>query len=196
MVIYNPFAHQNEIIRIAMLNTFLMVLFGASILPFLTSVQGLYLSVLAISLFAMLKQAGGLVQPLLKHVKMFHLVVVLFVFDVFEVALTVALMYDPERVAFLYASMVAIQAAIATAFWIKFDTLVAKMYVEDFEDFRIKESFLTSLAAFVGVGLTSLMTWLFATSQNAYIVWHSIVIGVVFLIYQLIFLRMIKRQFH
>ena len=160
MVIYNPFAHQNEIIRIAMLNTFLMVLFGASILPFLTSVQGLYLSVLAISLFAMLKQAGGLVQPLLKHVKMFHLVVVLFVFDVFEVALTVALMYDPERVAFLYASMVAIQAAIATAFWIKFDTLVAKMYVEDFEDFRIKESFLTSLAAFVGVGLTSLMTWL------------------------------------
>jgi hypothetical protein len=196
MVIYNPFAHQKEVIRIAMLNTFLMVLFGASILPFLTSVQGLYLSVLAISLFAMLKQAGGLVQPLLKHVKMFHLVVVLFVFDVFEVALTVALMYDPERVAFLYASMVAIQAAIATAFWIKFDTLVAKMYVDDFEDFRIKESFLTSLAAFVGVGLTSLMTWLFATSQNAYIVWHSIVIGVVFLVYQLIFLRMIKRQFH
>lgn len=180
----------NKFFNLSLLNLFMMVLFGASLLPYQTSLQGTYLTVGVIAMFAAARTAGGLMQPILTNVSMYTLVKILFALDLVELATACTIPFDKEVSAYLFSIGMTLQGAFAIAFWIKMDAAFARIDIAAFESYRVKESVITSTAALIGAAATVVVQLL---ASDQYYIYHTLVIGIVFITLQLAFVQAVKQ---
>jgi hypothetical protein len=181
---------EDRFVNAALVNVSLMVLFGASVAPYQTSIQGIYLPVAVIGMFMLFKQAGGLLQPLLRSIDILLMAKVLLLLDVLEVATTALIPADPAVSAWVFSAMFAVQGTLAASFWIKYDVIVSKREHICYETYKVNDAFLTAAAALLGVLVTTVIQ-LFTTS---YFVWHSLLIGVVFVANQVIWIKILQDE--
>jgi hypothetical protein len=141
-------------------------------------------------MFMLFKQAGGLLQPLLRSIDILLMAKVLLLLDVLEVATTALIPADPAVSAWVFSAMFAVQGTLAASFWIKYDVIVSKREHICYETYKVNDAFLTAAAALLGVLVTTVIQ-LFTTS---YFVWHSLLIGVVFVANQVIWIKILQDE--
>lgn len=118
---------------------------------------------------------------------MMKLAYILVVLDLIEVASTILLKVDPHLSAYIFSTTIALQGALASAFYIKLDVLIADKYKEHFADFQVASSFWSSVAVFIGMGLTSLIQLIYPES-----IVHCLILGTVFILYQFRYLTYLR----
>lgn len=138
-----------------------MTIAGTMLSPILVKLQGAHLAASAISAFATIKMAGGLIQPLLLKVSVYTTFWALFIVTIATIIVifVFVLGFIPEQIFILMMmSFSILEGLFGWAYLRVIKSGIAAMYIEVYDEFQTTAMFLESLASVLtGIILTTLL---------------------------------------
>lgn len=172
---------KSRFVRIQSLVLFIITYIDWTILPFITKLEGTYLPVYMISVFMLIGALDGFIQPLFKHIRIYHIYMFSILLDIVQIFSY--MVFSASIVVFTY-----IMLSIFTVQGITFE--IARVHTVDFmqdEDVELKDylmirSFIISAAIIAG-GISSIVFDYFKTDLQILLI-YLCVLGVVGILFQ------------